>query len=141
MRIVPLLELVATLAAGMAMARWHILDPTYRAANSAYSWSMWAKTIAETFLAGAAVVGFIGVWIERAFRRGPRPWGIGRCAWSLVGLFLMLRVAFSSANSAVRYRHFGKSMSDLVRDIRADLRVNFSFFFSMRCPMHCSRRG
>jgi hypothetical protein len=38
-----------------------------------------------SFIAGLLFVESIGVWIEKARRRGPSPWGFGRMTWSTLG--------------------------------------------------------
>jgi hypothetical protein len=128
------MELVAVCAVGLGLARWHIGDPKYRDAYSGMRWSLWLKEAAEPFYAGAAVVGCAGVWAEFALRRGPRPWGPGRGAWSFVGLYLLLRFAFGVANDAIRHRRFGTPLGELVAHLPSELRVNFSFWLLNAMP-------
>jgi hypothetical protein len=69
------IELVVVAAVGLALARWHLLDPMVSHLFDESPWWLWSRSAAECFLTGAASVGGLGAWVERMLRRSPRSRG------------------------------------------------------------------
>jgi hypothetical protein len=94
MRLAAMMELILVAAVGMAVASWLIHDPRMAPYYTSAPRGRLLKDAADGFLAGAALAGCIAVWVERARRRPPSPWGPGRWAWSIVGLYLLIHYGF-----------------------------------------------
>jgi len=88
------MEFVVVLAVGMGLAR--------------FVWVVYGKD-AETlldrlqifivpFLVGIGLAGGLGTWLEAARRRSPPIWGVGRWAWSVSALCVLLKVLDLSVN-------------------------------------------
>ncbi len=90
MRLAFVMESILMAAIGMAFATWIIHEPNRVPFYRYAAWGRQCKDAADGFLAAAALAGCLGVWIERARRRSPLPWGPGRWAWSVVGLYILL---------------------------------------------------
>jgi hypothetical protein len=72
-----ILEMILAVAVGLTLA--HGWVPA-----QGLSMDMFAR-MTYSFIAGVLFVESIGVWIEKARRRGPNPWGVGRMTWSTLG--------------------------------------------------------
>lgn len=85
------LELVGVIAAGMALARWayFAVDPL-DSDLIVYDPFIDGFILGSVFLHGVTLAGVVGLGIEAARGRSPRPWGIGRRAWSLAGWLFLL---------------------------------------------------
>jgi hypothetical protein len=77
------MELTLAGAVGLALARlW--MEGSY---FSMYGFPM----MTYSFITGVVIVEAIGLWIEKARRRGPKPWGIGRLTWSTLGIVCLFQ--------------------------------------------------
>lgn len=101
MRLAFVMESIVVAALGMAFATWIIHEPNRVPYYRYAAWGRQFKDAADGFLAAVALAGCLGVWIERARRRSPRPWGPGRWAWSVVGLYILLDYGFHFTRKAV----------------------------------------
>jgi hypothetical protein len=129
MRLASGMELILVTAIGMAVASWLVHDPGM-AHYYAGGLGRRLKDATEGFLAGVALAGCIGVWIERAFRRSPLPWGPGRWAWSVVGLYLLLHYGFTFARRmTVGTSTKGRPLTEIVAGVPADVRANLLFWY------------
>lgn len=109
MRIAYLVELVVTCAAGLAVARWELGDLKALGggiSRMVFEVEWWARA-GSGFLTGLGAAGFVGLAVEVARGRAPRPWGLGRWAWSLVGLWLVARPLFSLASDVAYWLRGG----------------------------------
>ena len=122
MRLGSVLELIAVLSVGMATATWLVQDPRMAAVYSQGTWRLWLKDLADGFVGGVVLSGFVGVWVERARGRSPLPWGLGRWAWSVIGLYILLHYGLTYA-----YRNDNDPVG-MVRGLPADIRVQLIFW-------------
>jgi hypothetical protein len=130
MRLASTMELILVAAVGMAVASWLIHDPSMAHYYAQATWGQWLKEVSDGFLAGVALAGSIAVWIERARRRSPSPWGPGRWAWSVVGLYLILHYGFTFARRMiVGMSTSGRPIVEIVAGIPADLRASLLFWY------------
>jgi hypothetical protein len=126
------LELVLVLAVGMALARWSahsMVAAGYYRSGVVRQFQLFA----EPFLAGAALAGGLGTWLEAARRRSPPIWGIGRWSWSVTALTVLLYSAVeSTVQMAVRWKKFGHP------DVKAALgQVQGQCILTMFYPQTC----
>ncbi len=84
-----LLELVAALAVGMALAR-----PVFQIRQA-------SGEIVGAALTGVALIEGLAVWLEAARRRGPPAWGFGRATWSIAGGASVFYIIFNGLHSAL----------------------------------------
>ncbi len=126
MKLSYVIESIVVVAFGLGFARWHIQDPNYSSGYAQLIWALWLKEAGNGFFAGAAMAGFLGLLIEVASRRSPRPWGLGRWAWSVVGLFLVSRHAIETTHIAKLYWSRGYTLASFVEQLLPEARVNFS---------------
>jgi hypothetical protein len=123
MRLAYAIELTALFAVGFALARWHVQDPRHANLHT----DMWLQEAGDAFFAGAAVIGSLGLFAEVASRRPSRPWGPGRWAWSVVGLFVISRYALLLVYRAIRYHRHRESLGNFFGGIPEDFRNQFSY--------------
>ena len=130
MRLASAMELILVMAVGMAVASWLIRDPSMAQYYPQVARGRLFKDATDGFLAGVALAGCVGVWIERAFRRSSLPWGPGRWAWSVVGLYLLLHYGFTFARRmTIGTSTNGRPLVEVVAGIPADLRANLLFWY------------
>jgi hypothetical protein len=101
------LELVLVLAMGMALGRWAAHSPVaagYFRSDVVRQFQFFVEPI----LAGMALAGGLGTWLEAARRRSPPNWGIGRWSWSVAALTVLLySVAESTVQMAILWKRQG----------------------------------
>jgi hypothetical protein len=130
MRLASAMEMILVAAVGMAVASWLIHDPSMAQYYSQGAWGRLLKDATDGFFAGVALAGCIAVWVERARRRPPSPWGPGRWAWSVVGLYLLLHYGFTFARRMmVGTSTNGRPLLEIVAGIPADVRANLLFWY------------
>jgi hypothetical protein len=102
------LELVVVLAAGMGLARWAASSPWADAYLVRGDLARRVQFLVEPILAGIALAGGLGTWLEAARRRSPPTWDIGRWCWSVTALTVLLySVADSTVAMAVLWKRQG----------------------------------
>jgi hypothetical protein len=102
------LELVVVLAAGMGLARWAASSPWAKAYLNRGDLGRRVQFLVEPILAGIALAGGLGTWLEAARRRSPPTWDIGRWCWSVTALTVLLySVAESTMQMAVLWKRQG----------------------------------
>ena len=99
-----LLELVASLAFGLLLARGWVDGPDFRTWFSLTLRSFRLTYPTYSFFTGVILVQTVGLWAERARCRGPAPWGIGRMIWSTLGAVCLLGWAWDTGWSYLRQR-------------------------------------
>jgi hypothetical protein len=125
------MELILVTAVGLAVASWLLHDPSMAQYYAQATWGRRLKDATEGFLAAVALAGCVGVWIERAFRRSPLPWGPGRWTWSVVGLYILLHYGFTFARRMmVGTSSKGRPLMEIVAGIPPDVRANLLFWYS-----------
>lgn len=129
MRLAYAMELILIVAVGMAVASWIIHGPSMAQYYPQAASGRRLKNATDGFLVGVALAGCVGVWIERACRRSPSPWGPGRWAWSVVGLYHLLHYGFTLAGG-MTVGMSGMPSIETVAGIPADLRANLLFWYS-----------
>jgi hypothetical protein len=130
MRLAAVMELILVSAVGMAVASWLFHDPSMAQYYTQAPRGRLLKDAADGFLAGVALVGCIAVWVERARRRPPSPWGPGRWAWSVVGLYLLIHYGFTFVRRMmVGTSTSGRPLVEIVAGIPADLRGSLLFWY------------
>ena len=134
MKLSYVIESIVIVAFGLGFARWHIQDPVYSPGYAQLIWALWLKEAGNGFFAGAAIAGFLGLLIEVASRRSPRPWGLGRWAWSVVGLFLLSRHALNTIDVAKLYWSRGYTMASFVEQLLPEARVNLCVWLLDTAP-------
>ena len=135
MKLASVMELILVAAVGMAVASWLIRDPSMAPYYPQAARGRLFKDATDGFLAGVALAGCVGVWTERAFRRPPSPWGPGRWAWSVVGLYLLLHYGFTFARRmTIGTSAKGRPLVEILAGIPADLRANLLFWYRNAPP-------
>jgi hypothetical protein len=130
MRLAAVMELILVTAVGMAVASWLIHDPSMAQYYTQAPRGRLLKDAADGFLAGVALAGCIAVWVERVRRQPPAPWGPGRWAWSVVGLYLLLHYGFTFARRMmVGTSTNGRPLVEIVAGIPADVRASLIFWY------------
>jgi hypothetical protein len=134
LKLASVLELIAVSSVGMATASWLVRDPQMGPIYSQGTWGTWLKDLVDGFVGGVALSGCVGVWIERARRRSPLPWGPGRWAWSVVGLYLALHYGFTFAYRAINSYRANTSLARIVDGIPTDVRASLLFWLRNAPP-------
>jgi hypothetical protein len=93
MRLAYGLELVFVLAVGLGLARAQYESPGVRGRLAIQPVSARLRQLGGTALTGMAWAGAVGLWVESIRKRSPRPWGIGRATWAIVGTYAILNTA------------------------------------------------
>ncbi len=127
------LESIAVVSVGLGLARWHIQDPVYAEGYADSGGAEWLRQVGDGFFAGVAVAGFLGLMVEVAARRSPRPWGLGRWAWSVVGLFVVSRHALGVVFDAIVHWYMGM-MKEFAADLLPRLRANLCHWLLAIAP-------
>lgn len=100
-RVIYVLELVFALGIGLALARARLdialkqemfeVDAQGEWIEIPYPLLTQLAGAAESVLAGAVLVGCSMTWFEKLRGRSPDPWGPGRWAWSILGIYLVFK--------------------------------------------------
>src|SRR4051794_6553817 len=109
-----MVELIAALAVGMAMARYGFIEDQRIKAESR-SWDAYTIELTLDYgLAGIGLAGGIGLWIEMARRRAPGVWGFGRWSWSIVAVTIILSDLFALAKDLfLNHVRFGHGLPEI----------------------------
>jgi hypothetical protein len=109
-----LVELVAALAVGMALALTFLHE---RQASGA---------IVGAALTGVALIEGLAVWFEAARRGGPPAWGFGRATWSIAGGASLFYVVFNGLREAIEDSGWNPPLRFL-RDLMLHMRFDTDY--------------
>src|SRR4051794_37354566 len=87
MRLAYAQELLIAVGVGMGLARYRL---NWSELSGLNSWLVWLEITVGGVCAGVALVGGLGLLIERARGKSPSPWGPGRWAWLFLASYLVL---------------------------------------------------
>jgi hypothetical protein len=126
MKLIRVLELILALAAGLGFARYRATGPDH----AEFYPTRFARLQdgADAILAGVALIGGLGVLAERARGASRAPWGVGRWAWSLAAVYLILTTLDRVAGMASARMGPGYFSDPLGRAILADFRGKYGEF-------------
>jgi hypothetical protein len=120
------IELVLAAGVGLALVRYQQTDPDYQELGGFLTGIVRLEDGIDVFFAGVALVGGMGILVERARGRSPRNWGPGRWIWVIVASYLLLHVldAFCGTLSAHIWA-VGVNQASLVEDLLRGLRWKY----------------
>jgi hypothetical protein len=90
MRLASMLELIAVVATPMAIVRWVARGPGVMEYLSRANLLQKVGFFGEPILAGLALAGGVGLWVEMWLQKSPKVWGFGRWVWSVAAMTVAL---------------------------------------------------
>jgi hypothetical protein len=130
MKVAYTLEVVALLAVGLGSARSFASEIT-RDPRDVF---LWLRMAGGGFLPAAALVGCLGVWAEYARGRSPRPWGLGRWIWAMVGLYLLARAGAACACNFIRGSRDGWTAWETLERLPGTATAGLAYWFLPSAP-------
>jgi len=86
------MELVVAAGVGMALTRYRLTDADYQELCAVLTGIVRLEDGIDAFFEGVALVGGLGILVERARGKSPRILGPGRRIWALVASYLLLHL-------------------------------------------------
>jgi|GEM_PF-3133730 len=129
MRLSYALELILVVGISLGLTRYRLSDSDHAEAFSNLQWIVRFKDGIDTFYAGVAIVGSVGLLVESVRGRSPKTWGPGRWVWSFVALYLLFRQIDPICGTVSRHIWaVGMNSNSLISDLIYNVFCNNDWF-------------
>jgi hypothetical protein len=125
MRLSYAMELVAAAGVGMALTHYRLTDPDYEEVSAVLTGIVRLEGGIDAFFEGVALVGGLGLLVERVRRKSPRIWGPGRWIWALVASYLLLHVVDPICGTVSAHIWDVFRQTSLIEDVLEGLRWRY----------------